>query len=379
MNITNSEESEYRTRGKSKIIQIYLVSIRSFITIFYIPISVFIWVCGLGAYDSYFRDILTNIRENSIYSMILEISTYYILYSLIIFWVQFFMIFTLYSSRKIEEFEKLDTYRGKIYLSNYPCTNISIGIYIFNISFLSTGLLLTLKHFFFTDVRVGHDIQYILFITLIIMVVASWLAIRASRYRLPNLKYILLDKQIFTIPFLTSLVISLVFSLYASSKDYEKGYGLSCDTLYSARNYSENGEEYIFSNKQNIGDQDIENITPNMLEHKEPLGNSKWEQEKYNEFRYSRGAVSEKVLSSPVNKEKPIRIKFLKLKDEGDDMRILITDVRKIYESNSHNPKPNDINLLSNPVVITVPKKDLLGRGDGGNGVKKFCVKDSYN
>ena len=57
---------------------------------------------------------------------------------------------------------------------------------------------------------------------------------------------------------------------------------------------------------------------------------------------------------------------------------MLITDVRKVYQSNYAEPMVTT-NLLSNPVVITVPKKDLIGSGDGSNSVEKLCTKDRYN
>ena len=81
--------------------------------------------------------------------------------------------------------------------------------------------------------------------------------------------FLISDRRAFYAAFTAPLIITLIISLLAPIYNYKKGYGLSCDALSSARNYSNDGEEYIFSNKKNIDDQDIGNITPDMLEHKE--------------------------------------------------------------------------------------------------------------
>lgn len=332
----------------------------------YYAIGMYIWISTLKSSSYYISDVfpsLLNITSHiNLWTNFLEISLYYTLSLLIPFWIQFVIILTIYNK----------------------LPNLNLG-YVLEIlsgmfTFFAWIFILVILKEIFKDTQEGSSLIH-LGSVIIFIILASILAfnIQATEYKPYNLKVLFSDKKLLHFIIITSLVVTAFISLFLPIYDYNKGYGLSCDALSSARNYSKDGEEYIFSNRQNIDDQDIGNITPNMLEHKESSNNSKWEQDKYNEFRYSRWAVSEKILSSPVNKDNPISIKFLNLKDEGDDIRILITDVRKIYESNSHNPKVNNINLLSNPVVITVPKNDLLGRGDGGNGVEKFCVKDRYN
>lgn len=346
MSITDSEESEYRTKGKS--IKISLASIQSFMALFYIPISAFIWVYNLGASDSYFREIFPNIVEPSIYSMILEISLYYILFSFIIFWIQFLMIFALRSSEKIEKFTKLTIDRGKMRLINYPREMISIFTYIFTF-LLSIAIHSTLQRFFFADVREGFDIVCILFITSIVIAIASCFASRGSK------------KQLFTIAFLASLIVSSAFGLFASSGHYKKGYGLSCDYLSSIQKYKKDGEEYIFSNQKNIGF-----INPKTFE-----------KEEYKKNKLV--ILSDEQFDLPINRENPIRIKFLQLKEEGENIRILITDVRRFYNSdssdspNNKNNRFSNLNLLSEPVIVTVPKGDLIGKGNKENGVENLC------
>ena len=253
MSITDSEESEYRTKGKSKKISLAsITSLTSFMVAFYIPISASIWVYNLGASDIYFREILPNIHEHSISSMIFEISLYYILFLFIIFWIQFLMIFALRSSEKIEKFTKLTIDRGKMRPINQPRENISIFMYIFTF-LLSIAIPPTLQRFFFADVREGFDIGYILFTTPIVIAIASYFANRGSRNQLLNLESLPSKKQLFTIAFLASLIVSSIFALFASSGHYKKGYGLSCDYLSSIQKYKKDGEEYIFSNQKNIG------------------------------------------------------------------------------------------------------------------------------
>lgn len=326
----------------------------------YYAIGMYTWMSAIESSRYYFSELLPNMQDSiNLWIDIFKISLFYILPLLIPFWVQFFITFTVY---------------GKLKHFHMPLSIVS-SLFAYSVYAVISVILNKL----FKDMQGGPAGWYIIIAAFISIVCATLLAAWLQRFEKKHYSFLISDRRAFYAAFTAPLIITLIISLLAPIYNYKKGYGLSCDALSSARNYSNDGEEYIFSNRQNIDDQDIGNITPNMLEHKESSDNSKWEQDKYNEFRYSRWAVSEKILSSPVNKDNPISIKFLKLKDEGDDIRILITDVRKIHESNSHNPKANNINLLSNPVVITVPKNDLLGRGDGGNGVEKFCVKDRYN
>ena len=362
--MTDSEESEYRTKGKSKKISLAsitsLTSLTSFMVAFYIPISASIWAYNLGASDSYFREILPNIHEDSIHSMIFEISLYYILFLFIIFWIQFLMIFALRSSEKIEKFTKLTIDRGKMRPINHPLEIISIFICILTF-LLSIAIHPTLQRFFFADVREGFDIVCILFITIIVIAIASYFALRGVRNQLLNLESLPSKKQLFTIALLASLIVSSIFGLFASSRHYKKGYGLSCDYLSSIQKYKKDGEEYIFSNQKNIG-----------------LINPKtFEKEEYKKNKIA--TLSDEQFNLPINGKNPIRIKFLQLKEEGENIRILITDVRRFYNSDSSD-SPDDktnrisyLNLLSEPVIVTVPKGDLIGKGNKENGVENLC------
>ena len=352
------EGSENPSRGILKIFK--YISPLVFLCIYY-AISMYIWMFTIESSRYYFSDFLPNIHiQNSInlWINIFKISLFYILPLLIPFWVQFLISFTVY---------------GKLKHLHKTLSGVS-GLFAYFVS----GFITVILNKLFKDMQGAPEWWYIFAVFISIfcaILLANWLQCSGEKHY--GLRFLISDRRVFYAVFVAPLIITLIISLLAPIYNYKKGYGLSCDALSSARNYSNDGEEYIFSNKKNIDDQDIGSITPNMLEHKESSGNSKREENKYDEF-HSRQEISDNLLSSTVDKDNPISIKFLKLKDEGDSIIMLITDVRKVYQSNYAEPMVTT-NLLSNPVVITVPKKDLIGSGDGSNSVEKLCTKDRYN
>lgn len=298
----------------------------------YYAIGMYTWMSAIESSRYYFSELLPNMQDSiNLWINIFKISLFYILPLLIPFWVQFFITFTVY---------------GKLKHFHMPLSIVS-SLFAYSVYAVISVILNKL----FKDIQGGPVGWYIIIAAFISIVCATLLAAWLQRFEKKHYSFLISDRRAFYAAFTAPLIITLIISLLAPIYNYKKGYGLSCDALSSARNYSNDGEEYIFSNKKNIDDQDIGNITPDMLEHKE---------------------------SSRVDKDNPISIKFLKLKDEGDSIRMLMTDVRKVYVSNYAKPVVTT-NLLSNPVVITVPKKDLIGSGDGSNSVEKFCTKDGYN
>lgn len=298
----------------------------------YYAIGMYTWMSAIESSRYYFSELLPNMQDSiNLWINIFKISLFYILPLLIPFWVQFFITFTVY---------------GKLKHFHMPLSIVS-SLFAYSVYAVISVILNKL----FKDIQGGPAGWYIIIAAFISIVCATLLAAWLQRFEKKHYSFLISDRRAFYAAFTAPLIITLIISLLAPIYNYKKGYGLSCDALSSARNYSNDGEEYIFSNKKNIDDQDIGNITPDMLEHKE---------------------------SSRVDKDNPISIKFLKLKDEGDSIRMLMTDVRKVYVSNYAKPVVTT-NLLSNPVVITVPKKDLIGSGDGSNSVEKFCTKDGYN
>lgn len=298
----------------------------------YYAIGMYTWMSAIESSRYYFSELLPNMQDSiNLWINIFKISLFYILPLLIPFWVQFFITFTVY---------------GKLKHFHMPLSIVS-SLFAYSVYAVISVILNKL----FKDIQGGPVGWYIIIAAFISIVCATLLAAWLQRFEKKHYSFLISDRRAFYAAFTAPLIITLIISLLAPIYNYKKGYGLSCDALSSARNYSNDGEEYIFSNKKNIDDQDIGNITPDMLEHKE---------------------------SSRVDKDNPISIKFLKLKDEDDSIRMLMTDVRKVYVSNYAKPVVTT-NLLSNPVVITVPKKDLIGSGDGSNSVEKFCTKDGYN
>ena len=298
----------------------------------YYAIGMYTWMSAIESSRYYFSELLPNMQDSiNLWINIFKISLFYILPLLIPFWVQFFITFTVY---------------GKLKHFHMPLSIVS-SLFAYSVYAVISVILNKL----FKDIQGGPVGWYIIIAAFISIVCATLLAAWLQRFEKKHYSFLISDRRAFYAAFTAPLIITLIISLLAPIYNYKKGYGLSCDALSSARNYSNDGEEYIFSNKKNIDDQDIGNITPDMLEHKD---------------------------SSRVDKDNPISIKFLKLKDEGDSIRMLMTDVRKVYVSNYAKPVVTT-NLLSNPVVITVPKKDLIGSGDGSNSVEKFCTKDGYN
>lgn len=330
------EKSKNPSCGILKIFK--YISPLVFLYIYY-AIGMYIWMSAIESSRYYFSELLPNMQDSiNLWINIFKISLFYILPLLIPFWVQFFITFTVYG--KLKHFHMLLSIVFHMLLS------IVSGLFAYSVYAVISVILNKL----FKDMQGGPAGWYIIAVFISIAcatVLAAWL----QRFEKKHYSFLISDRRAFYTAFAAPLIITLIISLLAPIHNYKEGYGLSCDALSSARNYSNDGEEYIFSNKKNIDDQDIGNITPDMLEHKD---------------------------SSRVDKDNPISIKFLKLKDEGDSIRMLITDVRKVYVSNYAKPVVTT-NLLSNPVVITVPKKDLMGSGDGSNSVEELCTKDGYN
>lgn len=364
----DSKDFENEPENISKVVNHILTPL---LPLAYFATGISIWMITIEASGYYFREVFQNILDYKyIWVMFFEIWLYYSLSSLILFWTAFLIALSIFKNSKIQSRTKYICRGGRIFSYNSAAEwlySIFFTIMIFVLIFL-----IIFKLTIFADIGVGFNMYHII-IAISIVSIAIFLALRThGNNKLYTLMYILSHKKYLYTPIAVSLIISATVGISVPVSDYKKGYGLSCDSLYSVRNYSNNGEEYIFSNKQNIG-----HITPYMLEYKESSKLERWEQKKYESFKKDHN-IDNELLSYPVDKNNPVSIKFLKLKDEGENIRVLITDVRKVREPYSNEPKISDPNLLNEPVVVTIPKKDLSGLGDNGNDVDKLCKKGGY-